>query len=39
MQRVDGNLSAASRLSGVDRKHLRALLKKHELWSAPDDDA
>jgi transcriptional regulator with PAS, ATPase and Fis domain len=38
LQRAGGNLSAASRLSGVDRKHLRALLKKHGLWSAPEDD-
>jgi len=38
LARAGGNLSAASRLSGVDRKHLRALVKKHGLRSAPDDD-
>jgi transcriptional regulator with PAS, ATPase and Fis domain len=38
LQRAGGNLSAASRLSGVDRKHLRSLLKKHDLWSAPDEN-
>jgi DNA-binding NtrC family response regulator len=36
LARVDGNLSAASRVSGVDRKHLRALCKKHGLRD--DDD-
>lgn len=29
MARSDGNLSLASRVSGLDRKHLRALLKRH----------
>jgi transcriptional regulator with PAS, ATPase and Fis domain len=38
LARAGGNLSAASRISGVDRKHLRALLKKHDLWSAPEDE-
>jgi transcriptional regulator with PAS, ATPase and Fis domain len=33
LTRVGGNLSAASRASGVDRKHLRTLVKKHSLWS------
>ena len=32
MARWGGSLSAASRASGVDRKHLRALLKRHGLY-------
>jgi len=31
LARTDGNLSAASRASGVDRKHLRALARRHGL--------
>ncbi|MFO0577796.1 MAG: sigma 54-interacting transcriptional regulator [Polyangia bacterium] len=34
LARCQGNISAASRESGIDRKHLRALLKRHGLWSA-----
>ena len=30
IERCEGNLSAASRESGLDRKHLRALVKKHQ---------
>ena len=33
----DGNLSAASRESGIDRKHLRALARKHGLVAGPED--
>ncbi|MEZ4405120.1 MAG: sigma 54-interacting transcriptional regulator [Polyangiales bacterium] len=32
MARSGGSLSAASRASGVDRKHLRALLKRHGMY-------
>jgi DNA-binding NtrC family response regulator len=35
--KTDGNISAAARAAGVDRKHLRALLRKHGL--VPDGDA
>jgi DNA-binding NtrC family response regulator len=40
LEREHGNLSAASRASGVDRKHLRALARKHGLVASqdPDDD-
>ncbi|MCX5746203.1 MAG: sigma 54-interacting transcriptional regulator [Proteobacteria bacterium] len=38
LARTGGNLSAASRASGVDRKHLRALAVKHGLRAEPDDD-
>jgi DNA-binding NtrC family response regulator len=39
LAREDGNLSAASRVSGIDRKHLRALARKHGLVpDAGDDD-
>jgi DNA-binding NtrC family response regulator len=40
LARTDGNLSAASRESGIDRKHLRALARKHGLvpTNATDDD-
>jgi DNA-binding NtrC family response regulator len=31
LARVGGNLSAASRASGLDRKHLRALVRRHGL--------
>jgi len=38
LARTGGNLSAASRASGVDRKHLRALAVKHGLRSDDGDD-
>jgi DNA-binding NtrC family response regulator len=40
LAREDGNLSAASRASGVDRKHLRTLARKHGLVDGgePDDN-
>jgi DNA-binding NtrC family response regulator len=31
LARTGGNLSAASRASGIDRKHLRSLARKHDL--------
>ena len=34
IDRVDGNISAAARASGLDRKHLRALLRRHALIPA-----
>jgi DNA-binding NtrC family response regulator len=38
LARTHGNLSAASRESGIDRKHLRALARKHGLVpDAPDE--
>ena len=36
--REGGNLSAASRASGIDRKHLRTLARKHGLVDGPDRD-
>jgi DNA-binding NtrC family response regulator len=41
LARTGGNLSAASRASGIDRKRLRALGRKHGLVgdAGPDDDA
>jgi DNA-binding NtrC family response regulator len=38
LARHDGNLSAASRSSGLDRKHLRTLARKHGLVDGGDDD-
>ncbi len=38
LARTQGNLSAASRESGVDRKHLRTLARKHGLVDGPQDD-
>ena len=41
LAREDGNLSAASRSSGIDRKHLRTLARKHGLLAnagETDDD-
>ena len=38
LAKTGGNLSAASRVSGVDRKHLRTLAEKHGLHGDPDDD-
>ena len=37
LARTHGNLSAASRESGIDRKHLRALARKHGLIDGPDE--
>jgi DNA-binding NtrC family response regulator len=37
LAREDGNLSAASRASGIDRKHLRTLARKHGLVAGGDD--
>ena len=41
LQRCEGNISAAARESGIDRKHLRTLLRKYSLVpdaaSAPED--
>ena len=31
LQRSEGNISAAARESGLDRKHLRTLLRKYSL--------
>ncbi len=38
LARTDGNLSAASRESGVDRKHLRALARRHGLVADTSED-
>ena len=38
LAREDGNLSAASRTSGIDRKHLRTLARKHGLVPGGTDD-
>jgi DNA-binding NtrC family response regulator len=38
LARTAGNLSAASRDSGIDRKHLRTIARKHGLVDGPDED-
>jgi DNA-binding NtrC family response regulator len=38
LARTDDNLSAASRASGIDRKHLRALARKHGLIAGADEE-
>lgn len=38
LARTAGNLSAASRASGIDRKHLRTIARKHGLVAAPAHD-
>ena len=38
LARTEGNLSAASRESGIDRKHLRTLARKHGLVPDTADD-
>ena len=38
LARTGGNLSAASRDSGIDRKHLRTIARKHGLVDVPDED-
>jgi DNA-binding NtrC family response regulator len=38
LAREGGNLSAASRASGIDRKHLRTLARKHGLVPDADED-
>jgi DNA-binding NtrC family response regulator len=38
LARTGGNISAASRESGIDRKHLRTLARKHGLIEGPDED-
>jgi DNA-binding NtrC family response regulator len=38
LARTGGNISAASRESGIDRKHLRTLARRHGLVDEPDDE-
>jgi len=38
LTRCSGNISAASRESGIDRKHLRGLLRKHGLLAGGSDE-
>jgi DNA-binding NtrC family response regulator len=38
LARTEGNLSAASRASGIDRKHLRSLARRHGLVDDPGSD-
>jgi DNA-binding NtrC family response regulator len=38
LARTGGNLSAASRASGIDRKHLRTLARKHGLVDDPPEE-
>ena len=37
LERSQNNLSRAATMAQVDRKHLRELLRKHGLWSGPDE--
>ena len=39
MRRVQGNLSMASRESGLTRNYLRDLLRKHELYGVAWDES
>lgn len=39
IQRTEGNVSAAARESDLDRKHLRRLLRRHDLIADPADDS
>ncbi|HET9991551.1 MAG TPA: sigma 54-interacting transcriptional regulator [Kofleriaceae bacterium] len=39
LARTEGNISAAARESGIDRKHLRTLARKHGLVAGPEDEA
>jgi DNA-binding NtrC family response regulator len=38
LEHHDGNLSAASRASGLSRKHLRALLRRYDLYRPAQND-
>ena len=38
MERCKGNISLASRVSGLDRKHLKKLLRRHGLLAGGGDD-
>ncbi len=38
LARTGGNLSAASRDSGIDRKQLRTIARRHGLVDGPDED-